>query len=280
MRFAIDSGKLLYALGVLFAAAALLYFVRDVVFNLSVTVTAALLFIAFVAFFLAGITLQRDVLDAVAFTLSGVSYVVFVGYAVVQYDPGDTGIFLLLALSAGLFIALGYGIREDILTVPRRRALIVAGGLLLVSGVLVGADALGGSVTYNVDTETSVTVEPATTDEPHDHAARTVRIGTVTATNEFVFTRTLTLPPMRGCLVGTAGVPRNELFVDYEHGVSRPDTIAGGTSRAFPVQARVPVDANETDTVTYVVERGEDCDVQRDRPTVVVTVGADERRFD
>lgn len=280
MRLAIDSGKLLYALGVLFAAAALLYFVRDVVFDLSVTVTAALLFIAFVAFFLAGITLQRDVLDVVAFTLSGVSYVVFVGYVVVRYDPGDTGIFLLLALSAGLFVALGYGLREDILTVSRRRALTVAGGLLLVSGVLVGADALGGGVTYDIDTEASVTVEPVTTDEPHDHVARTVRIGTVTATNEFVFIRTMRLPSMRGCLVGTVGFPRNEAFVEYEHGVSRPDTIAGGTSRAFPVQARVPVDANETDTVTYAVERGEDCDVQRDRPTLVVTVGADERRFD
>ncbi|MFB6222774.1 MAG: DUF1109 domain-containing protein [Haloarcula sp.] len=74
MRLAIDSGKLLYVLGILFAIAALLYFVRDVVFGLSITVKSALLLLGFIAFFVAGIALERDVLDIVAFALSGVTY--------------------------------------------------------------------------------------------------------------------------------------------------------------------------------------------------------------
>src|SRR6056297_2695609 len=114
MRFAIDSGKLLYALGVLFAAAALLYFIRDVVFDLSITVKAALLLLGFVAAFTAGVAVERDVLDVVAFALSGVTYVVFVGYVVVRYRPGETGTFLLLAASAALFVGLGYALREGV----------------------------------------------------------------------------------------------------------------------------------------------------------------------
>jgi len=139
MRFTIDSGKLLYALGVLFAAASLLYFSRDVVFDLSITVKAALLCLAFVALFLAGLTVQRDVLDVVAFALAGVTYIVFVGYVVFRYDPGETGTFLLLAFSAALFVALGYLLREGTLAVPRRQAATVAAGLLLVSVALVGS---------------------------------------------------------------------------------------------------------------------------------------------
>jgi hypothetical protein len=279
MRLTIDSGKLLYALGVLFAAAALLYFARDVVFDLSITVKAALLFLAFVAFFVAGTTLQRDVLDVVAFALSGVTYIVFVGYVVVRYDPGDTGIFLLLALSAALFVTLGYGLREKKLTVPRRQAVLVAGALLLVSGVLVGADALGGGVVYDFESEESVTVEPVTADEPDFYGEREVQVGTVTATNEFVFTRALSLPPLRGCLAGVGDVPRNRVWVQYDYdGYNQPDTIAGGTAREFPVRASIPVDANRTDAVTYTIEQGRDCDGQRDTPTLVVSVGANETR--
>lgn len=279
MRLSIDSGKLLYALGVLFAAAALLYFARDVVFDLSITVKAVLLFVAFVAFFVAGTTLNRDVLDVVAFALSGVTYIVFVGYVVIRYDPGDTGIFLVLALSAGLFVALGYGLREDKLTVSRRRALAIGAGLLLVSVVLVGADALGGGVTYDFEAEESVTVGPVTGDRPDFYGERQVQVGTVTATNGFAFTRALSLPPLRGCLAGVGDVPRNRVWVQYDYDSYRePNTIAGGTTREVPVEAGIPVDANRTDAVTYAVERGVDCDVQRDTPTLVVSVGANESR--
>lgn len=114
MRFDIDSGKLLYALGV--------------VFDLSITVKAALLLLAFVAFLVAGLTLQRDVLDAVAVALAGVTYVV------VRYEPSETGIFLLLALSAGLFVSLGDALRERNLTVPRWRATTVVARTATSSG--------------------------------------------------------------------------------------------------------------------------------------------------
>jgi len=185
MRFDIDSGKLLYALGIAFAAAALLYFARDVVFDLSITVKAVLLFVAFVTFVLGGVTLQRDVLDVVAFALAGVTYVVFVGYVVLRYGPSETGTFLLLALSAGLFVALGYGLRQGKLTVNRQQATTVAAALLVLSVALVGLDALGGDVTYDFETAQSVTVDPVAADEPAPYVERSVRIGTMRAVRAY-----------------------------------------------------------------------------------------------
>lgn len=279
MRLAIDSGKLLYALGVAFAAAALLYFSRDVVFDLSITVKAALLFLLFVALFLAGLVTQRDVLDVVAFALAGVTYIVFVGYVVVRYGPSETGTFLLLALSAGLFVTLGYLLRAGDITVPRRQATAVAGGVLLLSVALVGLDAVGGGVSYDLATEESVTVEPPE-GGPTPYSERDRRVGTLTASNGFVFTRALSLPRLDGCLVGVGeGLP-TDTYVAYEYsGSPRPDTIAGGATRTYPVVADLPIDRNATEPVAYAIERGSDCTVERDRPTLLVSVD-DDRRVD
>lgn len=275
MRFAIDSGKLLYALGVVFAAASLLYFSRDVVFGLSITVKAALLLLAFVALLLAGLTVQRDVLDVVAFALAGVTYIIFVGYVVFRYDPGETGVFFLLAFSAGLFVTLGYLLRAGELTVRRRQATGVAAGLLVLSVALVGVDAVGGGVTYDLTTESSITIEPSA-DRPTPYSERDRRVGTLTASNDFVFTRALSLPPLSGCLVGVGGSARTDAYVSYEYpGYAQPDTIAGGTSREFPVVADLPVDRNRTEPVTYNIERGSDCDARRDEPTLLVSLGSE-----
>jgi len=278
MRFDIDSGKLLYALGVAFAAASLLYFSRDVVFGLSITVKAALLFLLFVGLFLAGLTLQRDVLDVVAFALAGVTYVVFVGYVVLRYGPSETGTFLLLAFSAGLFVALGYLLRAGTVTVPRRQAAAVAAGLVVVGVALVGLDAAGGGVSYDVTTESSITVAPPD-DGPTPYSRSEQRVGTVTASNGFVFTRALDLPDLRGCLVGP-GSERGDVYLSYEYpGYAYPDTIAGGATREFPVVADVTVDRNATEPVTYAVERGSDCSADRSAPTLLVAVG-EAARFD
>ncbi|WP_277542354.1 DUF1109 domain-containing protein [Haloarcula laminariae] len=280
MKLAIDSGKLLYALGVVFAAAALLYFSRDVVFTLSITVKAALLFLLFVALFLAGLTVKRDVLDVVAFALAGVSYIVFVGYVVIRYGPSETGTFALLAFSAALFVALGYLLREGIITVPRRQAVGVAVGLLLVSVALVGVDAVGGDVTYDLTTESSVTVQPVE-DGPNPYGERERRVGTLTASNNFVFTRALSLPSLSGCLVGGDTMPDREPYVSYEYpGYAQPDTIAGDTTRTFPIVADLQIDRNRTEPMTYAVERGSDCSAQRDRPTLLVSVDSEDRRLD
>ncbi|KOX95066.1 hypothetical protein AMS69_04195 [Haloarcula rubripromontorii] len=273
MRFAIDSGKLLYALGVLFAAAALLYFVRDVVFDLSITVKAALLLLAFIALFVAGVALERDVLDVVAFALSGVTYVVFVGYVVVRYSPGETGTFLLLAMSAGLFVGLGYALRAGIPTPSRRTAAAALGGLLIVSAGLVGADALSGGVTYDVQTNESVTVSiPETEHTPNRYPYVEGEIGAVTVSNPSPFLRALDLPSLSGCLVGPTEHPDETVFINTDIQWDE-DTIGASTTKSYAVRAELPIDPNRTESKTYAIEQGLDCSTERSEPTLVVQVG-------
>ncbi|EMA09341.1 hypothetical protein SAMN05443574_10718 [Haloarcula vallismortis] len=273
MRLAIDSGKLLYALGVLFAAAALLYFVRDVVFDLSITVKAALLLLTFIALFVAGMALERDVLDVVAFALSGVTYVVFVGYVVVRYSPGETGTFLLLALSAGLFVGLGYALRAGIPTPSRRTATAALGGLLVVSAGLVGADTLSGGVTYDVQTNESVTVSvPETEHTPNRYPYIETEIGAVTASNPSPFLRALDLPSLSGCLVGPIDHREDRVYVDTDIQWDE-DTIAASTTKSYAVTAELPIDPNRTESETYAIEQGIDCSTERSEPTLVIQVG-------
>jgi hypothetical protein len=269
MDFDIDSGTILYGLGVAFAIAAFLYFVRDVVLGLSITVKAALLLFAFVAFFLAGLTVERDVLDVVAYALSAGAYVTFLGYVVVRYDPGETLVFLLLALSAALFVGLGYGLREGGLDVSRRTVGYAAIGLAAASVVLVGADALGGGVTYELELNESVTVDPPQAgDDRHRHELE-VLVGTVTVTNEGLFTRPIDGPGLDSCLVG--GDNRtDDLFVEYHFQPSGP--IRGGETERFDVTLTARLPPNETEPQTYTLERGSDCSVTRDSPTVIVDI--------
>ena len=272
MRLAIDSGKLLYALGVLFAAAALLYFVRDVVFELSITVKAALLLLGFVALFVAGVTLERDVLDVVAFALSGVTYVVFIGYVVIRYSPGETGTFLLLAASAGLFIGLGYALRAGVPTPSRRTAAVALSGLLVASVLFVGADAFSGGVTYKTQTNESVTVSvPESAQGSGSYPPVRKQIGTVTASNPSPFLRVLDLPSLSSCLIGPADNPREDVWVNVDRDWD-DDTIAGATTKSYAITGEFRLDTNRTEQVTFAVERDVDCDAVRSEPTIAIQI--------
>lgn len=270
MNFDIDGGKLLYALGVLFALGALLYFVRDVVFGLSITVKAALLLVAFVALLVAGLSLGRDVLDVVAYAVAALSYAVFLGYVTTRYGLDETGVFLLLAGSAALFVGLGYGVRQELLAVERRTAGYIVIGLLAVSLVLVGADVLTGDVQYTADLETETTIQLSEADAAAEHSQLGASVGTLTVRNPSPFTRPASLPSVHGCLLG-ADAPEDRVFVEYDpddYDVS--NRIGGGAERTHEIAVEIPVATNATGERTYAIERRPDCNVTREEPTLVV----------
>lgn len=274
MDIDLDGGKLLYALGIAFVLGALVYFTRDVVFGLSITVTAALLFAAFLGSLVVGIVLDRDVLDVVAYAVAGSSYLVFVAYVVVNYLD-ETGTFLLLVGSAVLFLGLGYVVRERVVALDRRTAGLVVGGVVVVSLLLVGADLLTADVAYSVTVENEVTTQVIDR-KPADAGAVTVSVGTLTVRNPSPFTRSTDLPSMDVCLVGT-DVPREDASLDYDP--DRYDTsgqIAGGDERSHDVVVTARTTATNG-TVTFAVEHRSDCDVTRETPTIVLV---DEDRDD
>lgn len=284
MDFDVDGGTLLYGLGLVLALAALVYFVRDLVFGLSITVKAVLLLLAFVSFLAVGTAVDRDGVDLVALALAGGAYVVFLAYVTSNYALGETGTFLLLTVSAALFVGLGFVVRERNPDLSLRTAGYVLAGVIVVSLVLVGADAAGGGVTYAVETNETVTVDPPgeRVEPGHDAVRRDVRVGTLTATNDFVFTRRLDPPETAACLVTPDGVRDRSHSVDYRYPEDSdvyPRTIGGGERVRIAMSVHVPVDANRTTPITYAVERADNCPASADEPTVVVGVGADRDAF-
>lgn len=274
MNFELDAGKLLYALGVLFAAAAIAYFVPDAVFRLSITVKAVLLFLAFVGFFVAGLRFDREIFTVIAFLLSGVSYLVFLGYAVSRYDLGQTGIFLSLAASAALFIGLGVAVREREVDVSHRTAVYAVGGLAVVGLLFVGADVLDEGTTTETTLEDSVTLTAEVgTYVGDDELTYEGRVGTVTATNDGVFRRPFDRPAVAGCLVGLENDSRIQAHVEYEIYVGIDGNLGGSGRSTHPIRTAVDAPANRSMPETLRVERGTDCRASREQPTLLVAVG-------
>lgn len=278
MQLDLDGGKLLYVLGVVFALGALTYFARDVVFGLSITVTAALLFVTFLCLLVVGLTVDRDVLDVVAFAVSGLAYVVFLWYVTTRYGLEDTGVFLLLTASAALFVGLGYGVRTVRIDLPVRRAGTVVLALLVVSSLLVAADVVSGDVTTEVDLEDSVTASVSEADADRgDHVRVTQHVGTVTVSNPSPVTRPVDLPRAHGCVVGWDDHPDDRLPVQYDPAQFEvADRLERGETRTHDLEVSLALPANETDEQTLAIERGEDCDVTRSKPTLIVVLEADD----
>lgn len=274
MKLDVDSERFLYTIGVVLAVAAFLYFVQDLVFGLSITVKAVLLFATFVAFLAVATALERTPLHGVALALSSGAYLVGLGYVVLRYDVGEAGIFLGLVLSSALFIALGRLYDRRAPVISRRTAGAVVLAAVLLSVALVAVDAAGGGVTYDLKTNESVSVgPPVDRDYPDEqpYTSAEVRVGSVTATNEFVFRRVIDLPDISGCVVGTDAPDERYGYVNYDYSVDRPEALSGGQSVTIPVTADLPVSVNATEPVEFAVEQRSSCPDGADRPTVVVT---------
>ena len=271
MDIDVDGGTLLYLLGIGFAFAALAYFARDVVFSLSITVKAALLFLSFLSFLLGGIAIDRDVLDDISLILSGAAYVVFVIYVVSRHGLDATGVFFVLFGSALLFVALGYTLRTHQPTISPRIGAVLVAVFVGLAVLLIGADVATAGLTTSVDVNDSVTVSaPADAPRDRDVVPGEGRVGTLTVTNEGPFTRSLSLPELSGCLVGTSVDEGPGVSLRYNpRSYNRPDHLAGGESTDYRITARLPI-PNGTDEMTYAVERGSNCEVTRDEPTLIV----------
>lgn len=283
MDFDVDPGTVLYALGAILGLAALVYFMRDLVFGLSITVKAILLLLAFAAFLVGGLATDRDVVDLVALSLAGGAYLAFLAYVNNNYSIGETGTFLLLALSAALFVGLGYALHEREVAVPVRTAAYVVGAAFLVSLVLVGADAATGDVQYEPALNDTVTVEPPAQSEPGDRYRHLeARIGTVTASNPFVFTRKLDPPQTSACVATPETGPTESQHVGYSYPQGYDDwprTIGGGETVDIAMTTHLRTDANRTSPLTFAVERGTSCPDDVSEPTIVVAFGQEEENF-
>lgn len=221
MELDIDRVTILYGVGVLLGVAAAFYFGFRLLEDLSPTTTAVMLFLGFVVFLVVGATVERAILDTVSYALAAGLYIVFVGYLLVTFQPGDVGMFLLLAGSSAMFIGLGYLAYEERLEVHRRHAKIAVVVLLLLGAALVVADVLGPQPTTTAEFESSIEV-------PQGREATTV--GTVTVENEFLLSRSADLPRYGACLYTPEGRLARLRYADRPAG---DVLLSGRSSRTF-----------------------------------------------
>ena len=273
MALPFESETLLYALGVVFAVGALVYFASDVVFGLSTTVTAALLFLGFLGFLLAGLGTERETLDTVAFAISGVSYVVFLGYVGTAYELGETSVLLLLAASAALFVGLAYGLQEERLVIDRRSARLGVLACAVIGLLLVGVDA-GSAMTYSADLKAETTPEILEEAPDHERALTRQRIGTLSIENPSLFTRSVELPSVSGCIVGLETPPPDRgVRINYEpRSYELPNQLGrnGELSVGMEATLELPTEVIESGE-PIAIERHDDCSVTRSEPTILVT---------
>lgn len=212
MELSIDGGKLLYAVGALLGIVTVAYFGFEFLVALSPTVTSILLLFAFVAFLVGGLTTERSGPSAVGYVLAAGSYLVWLAYTFSRVDLGETAVFLTLAGSTLLFVGLGYVVRERSPSISRRQALAAVGVLVVLSLGLTAVDTVGAQPSYEIETVDSI-------DEPEPRER--IELGTVTATNEFVLSRTIDDASVRICVTGPE--PR-----EFQQGLFRNTVLGGG----------------------------------------------------
>lgn len=261
--------KLLYAT----VAGAVVYAARDTLAALSLTVTALLLFLAVVAWFVVGAFLDEGPFETGAFALAALTYLAFVGYVGFEYAPGPVRTGAVLTLTTLLFALLWIFLRSPHIQFDRRPTVRFLAGLLAAAVVLIYLDATGPGVRLLFAPIETVTVPPVAAEGPLPHSTTRQRVGTVTASNPSMFTRALALPSLSACLAATADAPSEVVQVSYEPaGTTPPAAITGGTTLQYAVYGSFPGALDRTEPETLRVERGDDCERPRDAPTLVVSV--------
>lgn len=268
MNFEVDPAKVLYAVGVLFGVAAVAYFARDIVFELSITVRALLLLLTFVVLLVAALTAARKTFVLVFAVLSAAAYLAFVAYTLSRFDVGANGTFSVLLVSAGLFLALGYLVRERNLTPSATSARYAAVAVVIVAVALIGADVAASEVTYEVGVE----------DEAVVGDRGQVVLGSITVENRFVFREPFDLPQSYACIY----VPAMEAYdmrphpIQYRVGEERlPNSIPGTGTLTVTMAVRLTDEEAATIDGPLPIEHAEECPEAGDGPRIVVVTGDD-----
>ncbi len=267
MNTEIDPAKVLYILGALFGIAAVLYFARDIVFELSITVRAALLFLGFVVLLIAALTADRQPHVPIFTVLAGAAYLAFVGYSLSRFEVGADGTFFVLLVSAALLIGLGYLVRERDIAPSRRTAQYAVLAIALVAVALIGADV----VASGVSTEMTVPDQTSIDDDGQ------VIVGTLTMDNRFVFREPIDVPSTFACLY----VPGMEYEmrptpVQFRVDSERvPDSLAGSATVTAQMQVRLTEEERTAIDEPIQLERADDCQAERTGPRIVVVTGTE-----
>jgi hypothetical protein len=275
MVLGLDRETVLYAVGVLLGIAAAAYFGFQLFDQVSPVTTALVLFAGFLCFLAVGVGVDAERIDVVAYALAAGCYLVFVGYALSRFEVGDGGTFLLLAVSSGLFIGLGYLAQKGRLALERRQAALVVVAVTVVAVGVVGVDLVGAQPTTSAEFEESIEIP----DDPER-----VTVGTVTVENEFFLPREADVQRYGACITGTEF---RSAPLEYEPRAGSP-LLGGGESRSYELVLRGLVFYHENGSrrapfenrETIPVETATACPESSDEVTLVVLSEPARPRYD
>ncbi|MFB6178852.1 MAG: hypothetical protein ABEI77_03900, partial [Halorientalis sp.] len=256
---------------------------------LSTVIPLVALALVAVACVLAGNTVPIPGVDTALSTIGATIYAFVLPVAIARPVGG-----LALVLAAALGMPSLVAVRRWLQaagSIDRRISVPLVVGLLVASGGAFVYDLSGPSPSVSLDTRSSVNLSTPTERyfAVSDHAEKRqmVRLGTVTARNDFAFARTASLPEYEACLyTGSSESPpatRTSAVVGDGGSTVSPAAnprLAGGETRDLPVVLlfdHVDGLSNETirDLGTVQVRRAEECPASTDGPAIVLVPATD-----
>lgn len=239
-----NSSNAFYALGTLFALFSVLYFGIEVILEISPAVKSAILLLASATVFSASGLTSSSWRKIPLYFLASFSYLIFVAYSLLRFDPGPASSMLILLGSTAVFMSAGYLVREKQIVFSGKRAkYVVAAGVFLMLGLFL-FDVTGPQPEVQLQLRDSVDMT---------HGEETA-LGTVRVTNSFILPRGFEAPDYRAC---AAGDQRVSVYTEREG-----DTVSGKGTLEMELKARFygPVSENETEkSGAFQVVRTEEC---------------------
>ena len=132
----INPSSIMYIFGLLFGALSVLYFAKDILLSLSITVKAYALFVLSTLVFSVSFLFTNSTLYVVLIALSGIAYSIAVIYTWNTNPLDRTPRFLLLLVSSILFVGTATGVQNGVFSSNTNFVLAFVGGLFGIFLVL------------------------------------------------------------------------------------------------------------------------------------------------
>lgn len=220
----IEPSLVLYGFGTLFGILAILYFAKDVLLSLSVSVKLLIMYSFCLATFLLGISAENSGLSATLLVIGGGGYATSSFYFIKWYNFQKMGRFIIFAVSSVIFIGFGSlftrGAFEDIGLQFLRVIIVTQAFGILVSSII---DWRGPKIEYRVS--------------PRETISDNGEIGKIRIRNESrMFRRQFTVPSVEV----TVEIEDIELMAPVKLQKNRQNmssqTIGSGQEREIEIQ--------------------------------------------
>lgn len=186
----IDTSLVMYIFGVVFGVISILYFTKDILVSLSVTVKSAILYSSSILIFSGGLFIQSEIISVILVIFCGFTYTSATIYIWKTYQLEKVGRFLVLAVSSVLLLSVGRSLQTGIFGDMEGMTAVLIGGLvpLLITILLSVVDTLeDDTVIYRFEFRED-TIELEDSDK---------KLGSLQIENESYFRRMYSLPRLK-----------------------------------------------------------------------------------